>query len=157
MSKRLLIWLVVVVAVVGTAVGLWSLRERDAQRVTFKRHSGDLVGFFVSRVASYGGRPNSDALLPKIDSHWEFAADAEGFQILMAPSDTERLVQAIAPVFGQPERRVSYPNIIYRTTNLHVFISIGTNEAHNLRSMGTTNHHLVCLREGAMERFLGNK
>jgi hypothetical protein len=146
-----------VVAAVGTAAGLWSLRERDPHRVTFKRRSGDLVGFFVSQATNYGARPKSDAPLPTVEAHWQFATDPEGFQILMAPSDTERLVQALAPAFGQPERRQSYPHIIYRDTNLHVFISIGTDEAHNLRSIGTTNHHLICVREGAMERFLGLK
>ncbi len=37
---RLLIWLVAGVIIIGTAVALWRLRERDPRRVTFRRRSG---------------------------------------------------------------------------------------------------------------------
>ena len=151
MSKRFIIWLVIAVTTGGLVVAFCLLRNRDSSGVVFNRQSGDLADFFLKQAVAYGAHPKTNSRIEQLDSSWECSTDPDGFQIFLPPTDTERLVRAIAPAFGEPERRDSYPHILYMITNVGVHISIGTNMA------WTTNHHLICIRGDSMMRSLGVK
>jgi hypothetical protein len=130
---------------------------RDEPQVIFKRQSGDLAAFFLTQARHYGAHARTNAI-SELKTTWEFAPDADGFQILMAHADTEHLVQAVlVPAFGEPKRQSSYPHIYYYIPDIGVALSIGTNSDSNLEGLGTTNDHLICIRGETMLKELGVK
>jgi hypothetical protein len=103
MSKRIIIWFAVALAGVGVFVGLQHIKKsemRQEGRVTFHKKSGDLVQFLTRELKQYGGTLTLTGTLPVMRTDWHYAADANGFQVLLAPNHREELIRCLTQSHG---------------------------------------------------------
>lgn len=154
MNKRLLLWLFPLIAVIAAMFLYWGILVKDNENLHYKTFSGNLPDFVLTHAAKGGATLTNTAAAGGFDSRWTFAEDPEGFQIFMPPGDTERLVQALAPVLGQPERRAQYPHILFRNTARHLSIFISTNSQGFPNLTDPPKNQLIFLRSGALGKLI---
>lgn len=107
--------------VAGSSCASRSAASKTQPEVIYRRQTGDLAAFFLKQACAYGARPKTNAVILKLETTWDFAPDADGFQIELLPADTERLVHAaLVPAFGEPLRRPTYPHIFYYIKDIGV-------------------------------------
>jgi len=144
MSKRIIIWIVVALGVVGAFVAFQSLRRADAAadgRVTYKSKSGDLVQFMLDGLSRYGGTVAVTSTVPTMRAEWRYAEDPKGFQILLPQSQREEFVRCITQALGEPTRRDTYPHLVYKEDRFGVGI---------VADLQSDPIHVICLRKGAL-------
>ena len=144
MSKRTIIWIIVVVVVIGGFVTLQNLRRADADadgRVTYKRESGDLVQFMFGALSRYGSTLVVTSTVPVMRANWSYAEDSKGFQIFLPQSRREDLVRCLTQSLGEPLRRDEYPHLVYKQDRFGVGI---------VADLNSDPIHIICIRKGAL-------
>jgi hypothetical protein len=157
MNKRLLFWTIAILPIIFGMFMYWGTLAKENSSPNYKTTTGNLSEFILSEIIKNGAHLTNTAQLGKCDSRWSYAKDDSGFQIYLPSTNVERLVQALAPVMGQPERRLQYPHIIFRNPNLHAFVFIGTNTQTRLQQKDQPQAHLICLRAGALEKIIASR
>jgi hypothetical protein len=144
MSKRVIIWIVVALAVIAALVAFQSLRRADSAadgRVTYKRESGDLAQFILDALSRYGGTVTVTSSVPVMRAEWRYAEDAEGFQILLPQSYRKELIRSLTQALGEPMLRDQYPRLVYKEDRFGVGI---------VADLESDPIHVICLRKGAL-------
>lgn len=144
MSKRLLIWIAVVLVAGSAILALQRLRRdelREEGGVTSYKKSGDLIGFFVRELEKCGGTQKVQSTLPMLRADWKWAADTNGFQILLSRDRQAELIQCFTQAFGAPVMSDGYPRLLYRSQDIGATILAQT----HLDPM-----HIICIRAGVL-------
>ena len=144
MSKRIVIWIAVVLVGVATIALLQHLRQHQmgtAGKVTFQEKSGDLIAFLTHELQRYGANLTLPGHVPSLNTDWRYAEDAKGFQILLPKARKDELIQVLSQTLGKPELREEYPQMIYREDRFGVGI---------VADLESDPLHIICLRKGAL-------
>ena len=144
MSKRIIIWIGVVLAVIAAFFTFQGLRRAGAVadgRVSYKSKTGDLVQFMLDGLSRYGGTVAVTNTVPPMRAEWRYAEDPKGFQILLPQSQREEFVRCITQALGEPMRRDKYPHLVYTEDRFGVGV---------IADLQSDPIHIICLRKGAL-------
>ena len=145
MSKRTVIWSVVLLsAVAAAAVTFWLHRpEEETHELSYRKSSGDFMEFYVARVRKYGGTPPVTNALPRFEAEWEFADNPNGFHVFLPQKWKAELTQHFTAAFGDPTVRGTFPHLSYKEDRFNVQITVNS---------GTDPMPIICLKRGMMKR-----
>jgi hypothetical protein len=156
MNKRLLLWSIPTVAVLTALFLHWKMQMPDSMSLRYREQSGDLAQFLLTEAAKDGARLTNIAAAGKVDTRWSVAKELAGFEVLMEPADTERLVRALIPVLGEPERRAQSPQILFHDATSHTILFLSTNQVFQPGSPQTPRHQLSFLRPGVIHQIMAS-
>jgi hypothetical protein len=120
----------------------------DTGTVTYMKKSGDLIQFMEQEVRKYDGTPATKQPKPVLQAGWQYAEDKEGFQILLSRDKKAALVEALTEAFGEPLLRDKYPQLVYKEDRFGVGV---------VADLESDPIHIICMRRGAVMRFLEGK
>lgn len=142
--KRVIIWLTVALAGVGTIAVQRHIKHTEMEqegRVAYRNKSGDLLQFLTHELRQYGGTVTPTSNLPVMRAEWRYAEDAHGFQILIAQNHRAELVRCLTSSLGEPLLREQYPHLVYKEDRFGVGI---------VANLQSDPIHIICLRRGAL-------
>ena len=141
-SKRLVIWIPVVIASAVAVAALLHIRATEDKlegKVTYRKTSGDFMEFLTRELRKYGGGVTNAALSMRAD--WRYAADSDGFQIDLPQRHRAELVRCLTSSLGKPLLREHYPHLVYKEDRFGIGI---------FANLESDPIHIICLRKGAL-------
>lgn len=120
-------------------LGQW--QRRVDGKVTYHHKSGDLVAFLTAELQKYGANLKLMENVSELKTDWRYAEDPDGFQVLLAQSEKDELVEALSKTFGEPMMRKNYPQLVYKEDRFGVGI---------MANLESDPIHIICLKKGVL-------
>jgi|GEM_PF-1273527 len=152
MNKRIWFWTIASIPMLIGLVLSLKLATPSSSKPHFEPMSGDLAAFFLSQASNLGAGISNRVTTGKIETHWEYSANKNGFQMLIPATNTAQLVQTLTSVLGKPEQRSTFPHILFHHPAFHILVGIDTNSPDYLQSPNGPRHHITCISQKTLNQ-----